>query len=282
MDGVMFSAVIGTGTIGPQIAQVFAQSECMEKVYMCKGRDTSTHDGKKVVMNKWASLVSKGKITQEMMDGWAEKLIVGPKTIACDADILVEAVTEDLQVKKSIFREMDAICRPDCLFATNTSSLSIRAIGDGLSRPVIGMHFFNPVQIMKLVEVIAADNTPQQMIDQVLEVARLIGKNPVEVKESPGFVVNRLLIPMINEAISIYDEGISSAEDIDTAMRFGANHPMGPLALADLIGLDVVLSIMEIMLKDSGNPKYLPAPSLKRMVRENKLGRKTGEGFYRY
>lgn len=168
------------------------------------------------------------------------------------------------------------------MFATNTSSLPIQAIGEGLSRPLIGMHFFNPAPVMKLVEVIATERTSRELVDNVMEIVREIGKIPIEVQEAPGFVVNRVLIPMINEAISIYAEGVASVENIDTAMRLGANYPMGPLALGDLIGLDVVLAILNIMLKETGDNRYLPQPMLKKMVREKKLGRKTGEGFYKY
>lgn len=196
--------------------------------------------------------------------------------------MIVEAVSEDIEIKKAVFKEIDTICRPECIFTTNTSSLEIKAIGEGLSRPLTGMHFFNPAPVMKLVEIIASDQTTQETVDYLMNIAKIVGKTPVEVREAPGFIVNRILIPMINEAISIYAEGISSVEDIDTAMKLGANHPMGPLALGDLIGLDVVLAIMEVMLKQTGDIKYRPENMLKRMVRDNKLGRKTGEGFYKY
>lgn len=278
----MIAAVIGTGTLGPGIAQVFAQCSEVEKVYLCKGRDSSRKNGKDSIAKSYEKLVAKGKMDREQADAYLAKIVTGSKEIACDADFLVEAVSEDLAVKQGIFRELDVICKPECLFATNTSSLSVKAIGAGLSRPLTGMHFFNPAPVMKLVEVIAPDNTPQEVVDQVAEIAKMIGKTPVAVKEAPGFVVNRILIPMINEAIGIYAEGVASAEDIDTAMRLGANQPMGPLALGDLIGLDVVLAIMKVLLKETGNPKYLPAPLLIKLVGEKKLGRKTGEGIYRY
>lgn len=187
-----------------------------------------------------------------------------------------------MEIKKSVFKELDDICKPDCIFTTNTSSLPIKMIGENLSRPLAGMHFFNPAPVMKLVEVVVSDNTPQETVDFLTETAVKIGKTPVAVKEAPGFIVNHILIPMINEAICIYAEGIASVEDIDTAMKLGANHPMGPLALGDLIGLDVVLAILEVMLKETGDPKYKPESMLRKMVRENKLGRKTGEGFYKY
>lgn len=275
-------AIIGTGTLGPSIAQVFAQCDEIEAVYLCKGRESSKKDGKTSIEKSYLKLISKEKITREQADVYLSKIVIGPKTITADADLIVEAVAENLEIKKAVFRELDKICKPGCYFATNTSSLPIKAIGEGLSRPMAGMHFFNPAPVMKLVEVVASEETPQEMIDYLMEISEKIGKTPVTVREAPGFIVNHILIPMINEAISIYAEGIASVEHIDTAMRLGANHPMGPLALADLIGLDVVLAILEVMLKETGDPKYKPESMLRRMVREKKLGRKSGEGFYKY
>ena len=274
--------VIGTGTLGPSIAQVFAQCEETEIVYLCKGRESSKRNGKDALEKSLSKLVVKGKMTQEQVDAILNKIVTGPKTLLSDAELVIEAVAEDVEIKKTVFHELDAICKSGCIFATNTSSLPIKAVGEGLSRPMVGMHFFNPAPVMKLVEVIASDKTPQTTVDYLMEVARKIGKTPVEVREAPGFIVNRILIPMINEAISIYAEGVASVEDIDTAMKLGANHPMGPLALGDLIGLDVVLAIMEVMLKETGDVKYRPEAMLKKMVRAGKLGRKTGEGFYKY
>lgn len=274
--------IIGTGTLGPSIAQVFSQCDQVETVYLCKGRDSSKRNGMDALKKSFDNLVSKGKIDGNIADSYLSKVIPGAKTIVTEADLIIEAVTENLEIKRTVFRELDVICKPECVFATNTSSLPIRAIGEGLSRPIAGMHFFNPAPVMKLVEVVASKETPQSMIEFLTEVSVAIGKTPVTVKEAPGFIVNHVLIPMINEAISIYAEGIASVEDIDTAMKLGANHPMGPLALGDLIGLDVVLAILEVMLKETGDPKYKPESMLRRMVREKKLGRKTGEGFYRY
>ena len=274
--------VIGTGTLGPSIAQVFTQCEDTDTVYLCKGRESSKRNGKDSLEKSLSKLVLKGKMTQEQVDAILNKIITGPKSILADADLVVEAVAEDVEIKKTVFHELDTICKPECIFATNTSSLPIKAVGEGLSRPMVGMHFFNPAPVMKLVEVIASDKTPQTTVDYIMEVARKIGKTPVDVRETPGFIVNHILIPMINEAISIYAEGVASVEDIDTAMKLGANHPMGPLALGDLIGLDVVLAIMEVMLKETGDVKYRPEAMLKKMVRAGKLGRKTGEGFYKY
>ncbi len=275
-------AVIGTGVLGPDIAQVFAQSNTIEKVYLCKGRKTSTRNGKDRIEKQLNKLVQREKLSFDRAKEVLDKIIPGEIENAGDADFLIEAVTEDLKIKQEVFSYLDKHCSSQCLFATNTSSLPIKAIGEGLSRPIIGMHFFNPAPVMKLVEIITTDLTPGDMVTRVVEMAKEIGKTPIEVKEAPGFVVNRVLIPMINEAISIYAEGIASVEDIDIAMKLGANQPMGPLALGDLIGLDVVLAILQVMLKETGDPKYVPQPLLKRMVRENKLGRKTGEGFYYY
>ncbi|WP_029201569.1 3-hydroxyacyl-CoA dehydrogenase family protein [Oribacterium sp. NK2B42] len=275
-------AVIGTGTLGPSIAQVFAQCDMIEKVYLCKGRESSKSNGKDKIDQVLNKLVVKEKISSEQANKWLSKIETGNKMLAENADILVEAVAEKLDIKKEIFRELDQICNEHTVFTTNTSSLPINIIGEGLSRPLVGMHFFNPASVMKLVEVVASDGTPHEIVDFVMKMALEIGKTPILVHEAPGFVVNRVLIPMINEAISIYAEGVASVEDIDTAMKLGANHPMGPLALGDLIGLDVVLAILNVMLKESGDNRYLPQPMLKRMVREKRLGRKTGEGFYKY
>lgn len=274
--------IIGTGTLGPFIAQVFAQCDETEIVYLCKGRESSKRNGKDALEKSLSKLVLKGKMAQEQVDAILSKIVTGPKLILADADLIVEAVAEDVEIKKVVFHELDTICKPECIFATNTSSLPIKAVGEGLSRPMVGMHFFNPAPVMKLVEVIASDKTPQRTVDYLMDVARKIGKTPVEVREAPGFIVNRILIPMINEAIGIYAEGVASVEDIDTAMKLGANHPMGPLALGDLIGLDVVLAIMEVMLKETGDVKYRPEAMLRKMVRAGKLGRKAGEGFYEY
>ena len=273
--------IIGAGTMGAGIAQAFAMTEGYE-VCLCDIKQEFADGGKARILKNLNFLVSKEKITQEKADVISAKIATGLKDICTDCDLVIEVAPENMQIKKTTFKELQEIVKPECIFATNTSSLPIQSIGRGIRRPLVGMHFFNPAPVMKLVEVIAADDTPQDMVAQVMEIARNIGKTPVEVREAPGFVVNRILIPMINEAVGIYAEGVASAGDIDTAMKLGANQPMGPLALGDLIGLDVVLAILDVMLKETGDNRYLPQPMLKKMVREGKLGRKTGEGFYPY
>ena len=204
--------------------------------------------------------------------------------LAADCDLVVEAAIENMKIKKEIFAELDGICKKETILASNTSSLSITEVASATSRPdkVIGMHFFNPAPVMKLVEIIRGMATSQETFDAVKNLSLEIGKEPVEVKEAPGFVVNRILIPMINEASFILQEGIASVEDIDTAMKFGANHPMGPLALGDLIGLDVCLAIMDVLYNETGDNKYRASSTLRKYVRAGWLGRKSGRGFYNY
>ena len=221
-------------------------------------------------------------MTEEEKNGILSNITVGDIASCAECDLVIEAIPEQLEKKKELFIALDSVCKPECMFASNTSSLPISEMAGGISRPIIGMHFFNPAPVMKLVEIVSSLNTPAKMAEKAAELAVRVGKTPVFVKESPGFVVNRILIPMINEAVCLYAEGVASAEDIDTAMKLGANHPMGPLALGDLIGLDVCLAIMETLFAETGDPKYRPHIFLKSMVRNGKLGRKTGEGFYKY
>ncbi|AEM78077.1 3-hydroxybutyryl-CoA dehydrogenase [Thermoanaerobacter wiegelii] len=275
--------VVGAGTMGSGIAQVFAENGFdviirdvdIKFVERCLG----------VIENNLKRSVEKGKITEEEKNKVLGR-IKGTVDIneAKDVDFVIEAAIENMEIKKQIFKELDNVCKEGTVLATNTSSLSITEIASSTARPekVIGMHFFNPVPVMKLVEVIKGMKTSEETFNTVKELAQKLGKTPVEVNEAPGFVVNRILIPMINEAIGVLADGVASASDIDEAMKLGANHPIGPLALSDLIGNDVVLAIMDTLYSEFNDSKYRPHPLLRKMVRAGLLGRKTGKGFFEY
>lgn len=275
--------VLGAGTMGAGIAQAFA----------AKGFEVILRDIKNEFVERGLNNINKGlskRVAKGKMDEQTKEDILTrisgtvDLNLAADCDLVVEAAVERMDIKKEIFKELDKICKPETILASNTSSLSITEVASATLRPdkVIGMHFFNPAPVMKLIEIIRGMATSQETFDAVKEISLEIGKEPVEVKEAPGFVVNRILIPMINEAVGIYAEGIASPEDIDKAMKLGANHPMGPLALGDLIGLDVCLAIMDVLYKETGDTKYRAHSLLRKYVRAGWLGRKTKKGFFEY
>ena len=273
--------IIGAGTMGAGIAQAFAQTEGFT-VALCDINNEFAANGKNRIAKGFEKRIAKGKMEQAEADAILARITTGTKEICADCDLVIEAAIENMEIKKQTFKELDEICKADAIFATNTSSLSITEIGAGLKRPMIGMHFFNPAPVMKLVEIIAGLHTPTEIVEKIKKVSEDIGKVPVQVEEAPGFVVNRILIPMINEAVGIYAEGVASVEGIDAAMKLGANHPIGPLALGDLIGLDVCLAIMDVLYHETGDSKYRAHTLLRKMVRGKQLGQKTGKGFYDY
>lgn len=272
--------VIGAGTMGQGIANTFATNGY--EVIVCDVKLEWAKKGIDKISMKLDKLVLKEKITAEKANAIKGNLNAGEYVNLADRDLVIEAILENMDTKKELFMNLDTVCKKDCIFATNTSSLSVTEIAKGIQHDVIGMHFFNPADRMKLVEVISGLNTQQITKEKIIQLSHTLGKTPVEVAEGPGFVVNRILIPMINEAASILQEGLASVEDIDTAMKLGANHPMGPLALGDLVGLDIVVAIMDVLYEETHDSKYRCCTLLRKMVRGGKLGQKTGIGFYDY
>ncbi|MEG0307750.1 MAG: 3-hydroxybutyryl-CoA dehydrogenase [Clostridium sp.] len=275
--------VLGAGTMGAGIAQAFAAKGY--EVIIRDIKDEFVQKGLAMIEKNIKKLAAKGKITEEEAENILEKVSgTTDLTLLDDVDLVIEAAVENMEIKKQIFKELDEICKPEAILATNTSSLSITEIGTATKRvdKVIGLHFFNPAPVMKLVEIIKGMATSTETYDKMHELVLSIAKEPVLVEEAPGFVVNRILVPMINEATCILAEGIASATDIDKAMMLGANHPMGPLALGDLIGLDVCLAIMDVLYKETGDNKYRAHSLMRKYVRAGQLGRKTGKGFFEY
>lgn len=276
--------VIGSGTMGNGIAHVFAQHGYA--VSLVDIQQTALDKAIATIAKNLDRQVSKGSLTEEQKAATLQnitthtQLVDGVKT----ADLVVEAATENIEIKLNIFRELDKLAPSNCILASNTSSISITKIGSVTQRPdkVIGMHFMNPVPVMKLVEVINGYKTSKVVTDTILTLSKAVGKTPAASNDYPGFIANRILMPMINEAIITLHEGVGSVEEIDTVMKLGMAHPMGPLQLADFIGLDVCLAIMNVLHSGFGNPKYAPCPLLVNMVTSGNLGIKTGEGFYKY
>lgn len=275
--------VIGTGTMGSGIVQAFAQAGV--SVIMKGLTEPELKWGHNNIEKNLSRQVENGKMEASVKESILSSITETLSYEDCaDADFIIEAIFEEISLKKELFGQLDKICKPETIFASNTSSLSITEIAASTKRAqrVIGMHFFNPAPVMKLVEVIKGQVTSAEVQQFVYDLAIKIGKTPVNVNEAPGFVVNRILIPLVNEAVGVLAEGVATKEEIDLAMKLGANHPMGPLALGDLIGLDVCLAIMEVLHSEFGEDKYRPHPFLRKMVRSGQLGRKTGCGFYNY
>lgn len=275
--------VLGAGTMGMGIAQVFA--EAGKTVLVRDIADAFIQRGEGVLKKNLEKKVAKGKITEEQKNDMLSRVSFTLELAdAKDCDLVVEAAIEVLDIKKGIFKELDEICKPETILASNTSSISITAIAAATKRPdkFIGMHFFNPATVMKLVEVIRGAHTSDETYKAVADLSVEIGKEPVEVNEAPGFVVNKILIPYCNEGVCVLQEGVASAEDIDIAMQLGCNHPMGPLHLGDLIGWDVVLNIMDVLFNETHDSKYRANVLIRKMVRAGKLGIKSGEGFFKY
>ena len=275
--------VIGAGTMGNGIAQVFAQSGY--EVRLCDTYAPALEKARGTIEKSLAKFVEKGKLSPADRDAALGRLTTGGDLDAlADVDYVVEAIAESVEIKTAVFEKLDAITRPDVILSSNTSSISITVLGAATKRPdkVLGMHFMNPVPLMTLVELIRGQATSAESMSIATELCRKLGKTPVEAADYPGFIANRILMPMINEAIYAVMEGVGTPEAIDTVMKLGMNHPMGPLTLADFIGLDVCLAILNVLHDGIGDPKYRPCPLLRRMVAAGHLGRKSGQGFYKY
>jgi 3-hydroxybutyryl-CoA dehydrogenase len=275
--------LVGAGTMGSGIAQAGALSGY--DVIMQDISDEKVAKGVEGITKSLARLAARDKISNADQSS-ALSRIEGTTSLddLAECDVVIEAATENIDLKITVFEQLDALCKPETILASNTSSLSITRLAAATRRPdrVIGLHFFNPVPIMKLVEIVRALQTSDETFTEMDTLTRQLGKEPVSVQDSPGFVVNRMLVPMINEAIFVLHEGLATAEEIDTAMKLGANHPIGPLALADMIGIDVCLFVMEILHNDFADSKFRPCPLLKKMVNAGYLGRKSGRGFFAY
>ncbi|MCW3490354.1 3-hydroxybutyryl-CoA dehydrogenase [Dethiobacter alkaliphilus] len=275
--------VIGAGTMGSGIATVALDAGFA--VVLQDVADEFIQRGKKSIASNLGRAVKKGKITQQQADDRLAKLTITTSLAEMqDVDVVIEAIFEDMAKKREIYAELDRICKPQTWFASNTSGLSITEMGAATNRPdrMVGMHFFNPVPVMKLVEVIRGDATSDEIFSAAMSLSQTLGKEPIAVNEAPLFVVNRILVPMLNEAVFVLQEGVASREDIDKGMQLGANHPIGPLALCDLVGLDVMLMVLDNLYAEMGDSKYRACPLLRKMVRAGRLGRKSGKGFYDY
>ncbi|WP_068549747.1 3-hydroxyacyl-CoA dehydrogenase family protein [Thermosulfidibacter takaii] len=283
VEDIKVIGVCGAGTMGSGIAQVAATSGF--QVILRDISDEALERGLNIIKKSLGRIVKKGKMAQEQADEILGR-IKTTKDLADmkDADYVIEAVFEKMEIKKEIFGELDEITRPEVVLATNTSSLSITEIAASTSRPdkVVGMHFFNPVPVLPLVEIVQGLTTSDETVELAYQLAKKMGKSPIKTKDQPGFIVNRILVPYMNEAAWAYMEGVGSVEEIDEAMKLGANMPIGPLALIDLVGVDITLDVLEVLYREFGDPKFRPAPILRQMVRAGHLGRKTGKGFYTY